>query len=167
MALTNTLTTERLSLILLTENDSEFIFQLLNSMDWITFIGDRNIESLESAKRYIEKVLHTENFDYRVIRVKTSNVSVGIISFIKRDYLPYFDIGFALLPEFYGHGYALEAATCVIEECQKAGHETILATVLPSNTKSIRLVTQLGFRHERDIVTNDNKVHVFCLSLPR
>lgn len=137
------------------------MLRLLNSQDWIRFIGDRNIESIQAAKQYIEKILATENFDYRVIRIRNSEVPVGIISFIKRDYLPNFDVGFALLPEFYGNGYALEATKCVIEGSRRAGHQTILATVLPTNTKSIALLTKLGFRYDHDILQKDAKIHVF------
>jgi [ribosomal protein S5]-alanine N-acetyltransferase len=161
MNLTNTLITERLSITLVTADDFEFIFRLLNSKDWIANIGDRNIDSMDAAKRYIQTILARENFNYFVVRITASGIPVGIISFIKRDYLLHFDIGFALLPEFYGCGYAMEAATRVLEECKRAGHQTILATALPSNESSIRLLTKLGFTHERDMMNNDVSVKLF------
>jgi RimJ/RimL family protein N-acetyltransferase len=165
LSLTSPIITERLTLNLVSENDFEFIFQLLNSKDWITFIGDRNIASVEAAKSYIAKIQSTQNFHYWVIRIRASNIPVGIISFIKRDYLPHFDIGFALLPQFYGNGYAFEAATRFIDECKRVGHETILATVLPTNSRSIALLEKLGFRHDSDIVANDERMNVFSLTI--
>ena len=106
--------TDRLSLDILTNEDYEFIISLLNSKGWIEFIGDRNVHSKEEAIIYINKILHTAHFHYWVIRQKSDNIPVGIISFIKRDYLEYYDIGFALLPEFSGNGYAFEAAKEVL-----------------------------------------------------
>src|ERR1700730_12749620 len=106
--------TNRLSLDILTAEDYEFIISLVNSQGWIEFIGDRNVHSQVQAIAYINKILNTENFYYWVVRIKDGNVPIGIISFLKRQYLEHFDIGFALLPEFAGYGYAHEAAKEVL-----------------------------------------------------
>jgi RimJ/RimL family protein N-acetyltransferase len=71
------------------------------------------------------------------------------------------------LPEFYGQGYALEAATRIIDECKRSGHEIILATVLPTNSRSVTLLEKLGFRHESDIVAIDERLNVFSLNIHR
>ncbi|MGZ9235204.1 MAG: GNAT family N-acetyltransferase, partial [Anaerolineales bacterium] len=47
------LETERLILRQFTEDDAEFIFELLNDPSWIQNIGDRNIRTLEDARSYI------------------------------------------------------------------------------------------------------------------
>ncbi len=46
--------TERLVIQPITKNDSEFIFQLFNTPNWLNFIGNRNIKSVEDAEQYIE-----------------------------------------------------------------------------------------------------------------
>lgn len=159
----NEIHTQRLSLKLITADDFHFIQRLVNSDGWLHFIGDRNVHSPESALVYIQKILATENFYYWVIREKSSDVPVGIISFIKRDYLPHYDVGFALLPEFYGRGYASEAAKEIINVYKKLGHETILATVMPTNAKSIQLLAKLGFTLERDLVVDQERLLLFKL----
>jgi [ribosomal protein S5]-alanine N-acetyltransferase len=159
------ISTERLYLKPVTADDASFIFQLVNSNDWLNFIGNRNIDSPESAKQYISKILAIPNFNYWVIRKRDSHLPVGIVSFIKRDYLPHFDVGFALLPEYYGHGYASEAAREVITRYGNLGHETILATVLPTNTRSIQLLEKLGFTLERDLEVDQVRVFVFKVNL--
>lgn len=161
----NHISTERLNLKLLTPDDYDFIFRLVNSRDWITFIGDRNVHSAESALAYIQKILVTENFYYWVIREKLSDASVGIISFIKRSYLPHFDVGFALLPEYYKHGYATEAAKGVIASYSKLGHPTILATVIPTNARSIQLLEKLGFALERELEVDKTTLQLFRLDI--
>jgi [ribosomal protein S5]-alanine N-acetyltransferase len=155
------ITTERLYLKLVSPNDFEFIFRLVNSKDWIAFIGDRNVDSPEAAKQYIDRIIATPNFNYWVIREKHSDSPVGIISFIKRDYLPHFDVGFAILPECYGHGYAMEATRELITEYKMLGHETILATVMPANIRSIQLLVKLGFILLQDLEVNQERLHVF------
>src|SRR5438477_96284 len=104
------LTTERLSLNALTAEDGDFVKELVNSKGWLQFIGDRNIHSKEEAIAYISKINTTPDFYYWVVHLKQTHEPIGIISFIKRSYLEYFDIGFAFLSQYSGKGYAYEAA---------------------------------------------------------
>lgn len=46
--------TERLVVKPTVEEDAEFIFELLNSPNWLKYIGTRNIASIESAREYIK-----------------------------------------------------------------------------------------------------------------
>ena len=45
--------------------DDKFIFELLNSSDFIKYIGDRNIRTLNDAKLYINKILNNESSNDR------------------------------------------------------------------------------------------------------
>ncbi|MGH9443874.1 MAG: GNAT family N-acetyltransferase, partial [Thermoanaerobaculia bacterium] len=47
------LETERLFLRRLTPGDAEFVLELLNDTDWLRFIGDRGVRTLEDARDYI------------------------------------------------------------------------------------------------------------------
>jgi RimJ/RimL family protein N-acetyltransferase len=141
--------------------DAEFLFRLLNSPGWLQFIGDRKVYTMEAAKQYIQRIQSTTDFYYWVIKESNTNLSLGIISFLKRDYLPHFDIGFALLPEYCKMGVAFEAASVVCEYYKSAGHNPILATVLRENGTSIRLLEKMGFTFERDIDYNGQVLQVF------
>lgn len=158
----NNISTQRLSLDLLTTSDDEFILELVNSRGWIEFIGDRNVHSKEDAIAYINKILHSPNIYYWVTRTRDSNTPTGIISFLKRDYLQHFDIGFAFLPEFMGKGYAYEAAKAVLSMVRtQPGYETVLATTIPGNESSIRLLTKLGLQFEKELLQGKEKLHVY------
>jgi ribosomal-protein-alanine N-acetyltransferase len=159
-----TINTSRLSLKLVSADDHEFIFRLVNSKDWLAFIGDRNVSSPAHAKLYIERIMRTDNFFYWVIRIRDTHVPVGIVSFLKRDYLPHFDIGFALLREHYNNGYAFEATSAVLSEYNMQGHHHILATVQPDNNKSISLLGKLGFAFERSLEQNGIELKIFAWS---
>ena len=95
--------------------DDKFIFELLNSSDFIKYIGDRNIRTLNDAKLYINKILNNESIEYSVIEKIDSSTPIGILSYIKRDYLDFFDFGFALLPNFYKKGYVTEASIAYLK----------------------------------------------------
>ena len=152
--------TQRLLLDLVTERDHEFILTILNSEGWLQFIGDRNVHSTEDSLTYIKRIRDTPNFFYWVVRIKDSKTPIGIVSFMKRSYLDHFDIGFALLPDFMGFGYAHEAAETVLSAA-KTQYAPILATVIPQNSSSIRLLTKLGFHFEKEIDVQNLKLHVY------
>jgi len=154
--------TERLLLNILTQGDHDFIRELVNTEGWLQFIGDRNIHSEEAAIAYINKINGTPNFYYWVVRLKENHRPVGIITFIKRDYFTYFDIGFAFLPDYNGKGYAYEAANEVLSFIKLQPQlQTVLATTLPGNVRSINLLARLGFHFDREIVVGNNLLCVY------
>ena len=145
--LPETLETERLYLKAVDVDDADFIQALVNTDGWLRFIGDRNIRSKADALQYIGRLLGAENLRYWVVRAKDDGTPAGIVSFLKRDYLEHFDIGFAFLPEFAGKGYGLEATGAVLNAVTRhPEHRTVLATTMPSNEASIRLLEKLKFQ---------------------
>lgn len=151
--------TTRLALRELTTNDAAFILELVNTPGWLQFIGDRNVKNMEDALAYINKILSRHGITYWVVTLK-DGTPAGIITFIKRDYLPHHDIGFAFLPRYQGTGYALEAAAAVLKSVS-AAHTRILATTIPGNASSIRLLTKLGLAFEKEITVEGEKLLVY------
>ena len=162
----NTYTTLRLLLNKLTADHSAFIYELVNTEGWIKFIGDRNVTDHESAKAYIQKILDNSNVTYWVVCTKEAQTPTGIITFIKRDYLTYPDIGFAFLPVHSGKGYAYEAAKTVLSDAlANNGNTRVLATTVPGNTQSIRLLEKLGFELEEEIEQEGEMLLVYATPL--
>ena len=54
-------------------------------------------------------------------------------------------IGYALRPAFWGRGYATELAEVLTRTAAALGHRTIVATVLPENAASRRVLEKVGF----------------------
>jgi RimJ/RimL family protein N-acetyltransferase len=148
------LETERLLLCELREEDSAFIFDLLNSPTWLQFIGDRGIRTPEDALNYITKgpqVSYTNNgFGLYLTKLKTDGTPVGLCGLIKRDTLPNPDIGFAFLPEQEGKGYGYESAYAVLIHARTVlGLGDILAITNTDNQRSVNLLKKLGMRFEK------------------
>ena len=157
-----TLATERLTLALLTLLDSDFIRELVNSKGWLDFIGERHVHSPEEALAYCQKIFESKTVMYWVVTQKEQGIPIGIVTLIKRDYLDYHDIGFAFLPAYNGHGYAYEAAKAVLDELwQYEDHKQMLATTVPENAHSIRLLTKLGFSFDKEIRVNNDLLLLF------
>jgi ribosomal-protein-alanine N-acetyltransferase len=158
--------TERLSIGDLTSDHAPFMFELMNSPKWKEFIGDRNIQTVSDAANYIKKIIDRPQTDYWVILQKEGNLPIGVVTFMKRDHLKYFDIGFAILPEFYGKGFAFEATAAVIKELKKDEvHERITAITIPSNDNSKRLLERLGFTFEKEIEQDEETLCLYSNEL--
>lgn len=63
------------------------------------------------------------------------------------------EVGYALMPAFWGRGLATElAAACVRVAFETLGLADLVAFTLPTNQRSRRVMERLGFTYERDIV---------------
>jgi [ribosomal protein S5]-alanine N-acetyltransferase len=146
--------TPRLALRHMTDADAEFMLTLLNDPDFLRYIGDRGVRTLEDARGYIERgpVASYARFGFGlyVVERKGTGEWLGICGILKRDELPEPDIGFAFLPAYRSQGFALEAAqaTCAFAR-DTLNLPRLLAITSVANTRSIRLLEKLGFRFER------------------
>lgn len=58
-----------------------------------------------------------------------------------------YELGYHLLPEFWGHGYATEAARAAIDYARDVLRaRTVVAGHHPDNLASARIITKLGFK---------------------
>ena len=143
------LTTPRLSIEKVTQDDSAFIFELMNTPTWIQYIGDRSIKSIADATAYIETnylTSYKENGYGLYKMVLTSTLApIGMCGFVKRDYLDAPDIGFAVLPAYEGMGYTSEAATKILDYgLHTLNLELVLGITSLENIRSQRLLEKLG-----------------------
>ena len=148
------LETARQRLRWLSIDDAAFIVEILNDPAWLRFIGDRGVRTLEDARKYILSgplaMIERHGFGLYLAQRKSDATPMGICGLIKRDSLDDVDIGFAYLPQFCRHGYALEAAASVMVHGKRTfGLTRIVAITSPDNEGSIRLLEKLGLKFER------------------
>jgi RimJ/RimL family protein N-acetyltransferase len=160
--------TSRLVLNELKPGDESFIIELVNTPEWIKFIGDRKIRTQEDATSYIQKILNDPNVNYWLVRLQEQNIPIGVVTFMKRHYLEHYDIGFAFLPKFGSKGYAYEATKAVLTDIiSDSSHSHILATTLKENIKSIKLLEKLGFRYEKEIENESEFLSVYSATVDK
>ena len=155
-------------------DDAAFILRLLNEPSFIRNIGDRGVRNLDDAAAYLRKgpVASYRNHGFGLYRMdaKASGEPIGMCGLLKRDTLDDADLGYALLPEFCGHGYAVEAATAVLAHARATlGLGRILAITDPANQASMRLLEKLGFRLEKQVrlSEDDIELNLFASQAPR
>jgi len=145
--------TERLRLRRLAADDAPFILRLVNEPSWLRFIGDRGVHTVDDARKYIvdgpQRMYEKSGLGLLLVERKSDATALGLCGLIKRDSLPDVDIGYALLPEYWGNGYAREAAAATLRHARSMhGLERVVAITDPDNGPSGRLLGSLGLRLE-------------------
>ena len=144
------LTTERLTLSPFTLDDDAFILRLLNEPSFIANIADRGVRTLEDARAYLSNgpiaSYAANGFGLWRVSLREGGPPIGMCGLIRRPGLADVDLGYALLPEHTGHGYAVEAARAALDYGRAAlGLARIVAIVSPDNDRSARVLEKLGF----------------------
>ena len=147
----NTYETERLILRPMSREDSDFIFELYNRPKFIQHIGNRNVNSIEDAENYIlnrfAPQIERLGFGNYLLVTKEGNEKVGAVGIFEREGLDIVDIGYSLLEEFEGKGYAFEAAQKVKSiGMDDFGLLKISAIISKDNVSSQKLIEKLGLR---------------------
>jgi RimJ/RimL family protein N-acetyltransferase len=154
------LSTERLVLTELDDDDAPFILELLNDPEWIRYIGDRKLRTLDDARTYLRNgpiaMYAREGFGLYRTALAHDDTPIGLCGLIRRPALDDVDIGFAFLPAYRGCGYALESAAAVLDHAQALGLPRVVALVSPDNDRSAALLARLGFARERSIRLPDD-----------
>ena len=153
------LETRRTILREVTPDDAAFILDLLNQPSFIEYIGDRNVRTLKEANDYIESRFLASyrqfGFGMWAVELKESEIPIGICGFVKRDFLPDADIGFAFLAEFERQGYGFETAGAALEYGRNIlRFGQILAITSPHNEASEKLLGKIGFKFDKLIETS-------------
>lgn len=163
------LETDRLVLRRLTLDDAEFIRRLVNEPAWLRYIGDKHVRNLEDARNYLRSgpldMYERYGFGMFLVELKDSGAAIGACGLLKRDTLPDPDIGYAFLPEYWGKGYALEAADAVLKYGHRQhGLPRILAITSPDNERSIRILQHCGMHFQRMVeMAEQDQVKLFAL----
>ena len=133
--------------------EDAFMLRLLNEPSFLRHIGDRGVRDLDGARQYLRMgpvdSYRRHGFGLERIVLDATGEWIGMCGLVKRDALPDPDLGYALLPEFWGRGYAAEAAAGVLRHAREAlGLGRIVAITDPANVSSMRLLRKLGFVFE-------------------
>ena len=158
----------------LTLDDADLMYAVWTDPVYIEQVADRGIRSIDDARRAIEERalrLYAE-YGYGPYRVALcdNDTPVGICGLFRRDGLDDPDIGYALLPDFYARGYALEAAQRVLEYAEyDLGLQYVTAVVSTVNTRSIRLLRKLGLEFEKmmQLPGDDTELAKYGIDLTR
>lgn len=148
------LVTPRLLLRRFIEDDAPFVLELLNDPDWLKYIGDNAVRTLDDARAYLREgplaMYARFGFGLLAVDLKDGGQTIGMCGLIQRDGVADVDLGFAFLPAFRALGFAREAALAILALGHgQLGIGRIVAFTAPDNSRSARLLAEIGMRLER------------------
>ncbi|MTI01110.1 GNAT family N-acetyltransferase [Roseibium sp. RKSG952] len=151
-----------------TTADSRFILKLMNQPDYHEFIGDRGVRTLSDAEVYVREKLAPpfmkKGFGLWLVIDPVIGDPIGFCGLVDREHLDCPDLGYALLDEYQGKGYATEAARAVLSFSQtQLGMTRLLAVTSPHNAKSASVLTKAGFTFSGNTAfpPNGDPVHLY------
>jgi RimJ/RimL family protein N-acetyltransferase len=152
----NVLETDRLTLRWINREDALLILAVMNEPAFIRYVSDRGLRTADDASRYIVAKmvpgLERDGFGMCAVRLKPGGTPIGTCGLFRRDPADDVEIGFAFLRDFWGHGFAYEAAAATMaygRDVLKLAR--IVAATNGKNTNSIKLLEKLGMRFEDNI----------------
>ena len=164
------LETHRLLLREFELSDANFIVKLVNSPNWLEFIGDKGVKTIDDAIQYLEdgpiKSYKKNGFGLWLVELKDSKLPIGMCGLIKRETIENVDIGFAFLPQYSGQGYGFEIASATMSYAKNnLGLDKVIAITDSNNIASIGLLNKIGLSFEKTLaLSENNNVLVFSPS---
>ena len=146
-------TTERLMHRTFTVADADVAYALNSDPEVLRYTGDVPLTSVSHARQFIAGYTDFDTVGYGRWACVLRQTQV-VIGFCGLKYLPdmgVVDVGFRLLPRYWGMGLATEACTaCVAFGFETIGLKQIVAYVMPENTASVRVLEKSGLRFETE-----------------
>ena len=146
--------TERLILRPWTVNDLEELY-LINSDPVVMRYFEKPLSRTESDAMLVrlETLLRDHGFTFFHASLKSTREFIGIIGLGSPRgegyyFTPCIEVGWRLLPKYWGQGYATEGARFCLELGFKTGLKEIVAQTAVQNTPSRKVMERLGMTYQ-------------------
>ncbi len=164
-----TLETERLTLRALRVDDFEPYHAMCSDPAVMEFIGQGKLSTPLESWRQIAAILghwHLRGYGSWALEEKNTGRLVGRCGFINPETWPELEIGWALVREYWGRGYATEAARAALDYGRSGfGFGRVISLIHAKNTRSAAVAQRLGAVWEREIEFFDQPVQVYVYRL--
>lgn len=154
--------TERLFLRPLNESDTDAVFAMRSSADVMRFIRPLQTKKSESESwiNLVSSRWKTEKIGFCAVIEKSSGKFIGWCGLWLLAETQETEVGYALIKDFWGKGYATEASEAFLRYgFETLNLEKIVAVANPENENSRRVMERLGMNfdyigkfYERDLV---------------
>ncbi|MBO8155073.1 MAG: GNAT family N-acetyltransferase [Bacillaceae bacterium] len=132
--------------------DFKKYFLLVSDEQVMKMITERAIP-IEEARKKFEKIVNRNNqFEifgsYKVYNDTNEYIGTGslILNEEKKDEA---EIGYMLLPEYWGKGFGSKIADVLIEKAKQTSVKRLTAVIDPNNIPSRNILIKRGFRSEK------------------
>lgn len=157
--------TDRLRFRCLTEEDAPHLLAFFSNNKAAQFISTS--DDLEAfTENWIARQLRRYATDYGglyALELKDTGGFIGQGGLVRQfvDGIPKWEVGYHLMPKYWGNGYATEAATACRDFCfENEMAETLIAIIHPENKRSINVAGRNGMTEWKRTLFKDQEVVV-------
>ncbi len=163
------LQTDRLYAVIPTMESLENRYKLLSDQRACKFLGNGESKNMVEVESFLKKnIEHYEKFGFCLfdIHLKEGHQFIGDAGLIYEALNPEnknIEVGYRLLPEFWGRGYATEIAKAFIDwGFQEVGLSRIVAFYKPENTASFNVMQKIGMNYDGKALYDGKKECEMC-----
>lgn len=159
--------TERLILRKMKASDDQALFQIFNDPKAMKFY--LHTKSMDETKLWIQSVQNHDmsyGFSLWTVEKKGGKQIIGQCGLLlqKVDGTIEVELGYLFLQDFWGKGYATEAAqSCINHGFQNLGLTRITALIDPEHHTSRKVVVKIGMKKEKQIIKWDKPIDVYSI----
>lgn len=161
------LETERLFLRKLKDYDIDEIFNMRSDADIMRYIRKPQTERAESLKwiKMISQFWDSEGIGFCGVVEKESKRFIGWCGLWKLNETDEIEVGYAIQKDFWGKGYATEAAKKFLEYgFEELNLEKIVAVAFPENQASQNVMKKIGMEYVGIGNFYDNELVKYAIS---
>lgn len=136
------------------DDDVEDVFEFSSNEEVLRWTGEPALTHIDQARDIIKSVWKTEYSKYGYARYAVVHKhDHRVIGFAGLKFLPELnetDLGYRILPQYWGQGLATEMAQPLVRHgFGDLGLKKIVAFTLPENLASCRVLEKAGFRFDK------------------
>lgn len=141
--------------------DAELVLKMMNTPEFIAFVGDRNVRTNHDAENYIREKhlpqIEQKGYGNFTLIERETGKKIGGCGLFHRDGLEVVDIGFSFLPEWYGKGFGYEAASRILKAgFEDFGLQAVSAITVKENIASQKLIEKIGLTYRKTVTLPDD-----------
>jgi RimJ/RimL family protein N-acetyltransferase len=163
-----TLETERLRLRMFRESDFDAYARICADPDVMRYLGEGKALTRAEAWRQMAMIVghwQLRGFGLWAVEERQTGALVGRIGLFRPEGWPGLECGWMLAREYWGKGYATEAARRSLEYAfGTLGQSHVISLIRPDNAASIRVAERLGERREGHTTLFGHEVDIYGLS---
>ncbi len=164
------LETPRLILRQFTEADTALLVKLNSNPEVLKYLHEPLLESEEQALHVINTIIfpqYKNNLGRWAIHLKSNSEFIGwcgLKYLVETDEI---DLGYRLMQEYWGKGYAFEAAKHTVDYgFTHLKLKTIVGRAHIENTASLKILQKVGLQFIKDEVVDNCPVKTYSLNNP-
>lgn len=141
---------------------------MLNDPEMMQYIGNGKTRNIEEAHAFLERIQShyekNEEFGLKMLIRKKDGIPVGHAGIIPQQIndVDELEIGYWIAREFWGNGYATEAASTLLKRgVNRLGIDRLISLIQPENTKSSNIAIKNGMHLEKEVILKGKAVSVY------